>query len=193
MKYFISFLLSLCILFLFQNCFAHKLSTFAYKEGDQIIGEAYFVDGSPCINCKIEVFDKKGAKILETLTNERGEYKFGIKESGELKIRVIAGEGHLAEYKIKIEELEKEKKIQNEKNIEKNISKKENLPSLNKEEIKDMLKQAIREENEGIKNLILEVKKDMNRVKVHEILGGIGYILGILGLWAILKNKKRVN
>ncbi len=191
MKSIITFLMSFLILFSFQICFAHKLSTFAYKEKDQIIGEAYFVDGSPCINCKVEVFEEKGNKILETQTDEKGKYKFSIKEGGELKIKVIAGEGHFAEYKIKIEKLEKEKKSQDKENVKKTISQKETFYSLDEEKIKDILRQVIKEENEGLKNLILEMKKDMNRIKIHEILGGIGYILGILGVWSIFK--KRTN
>ncbi|PMP93836.1 MAG: hypothetical protein C0169_07285, partial [Thermodesulfobacterium geofontis] len=102
----------LLILFIFTKIgFTHKINNFAYREGNQIKGEAYFADGSPCIKCKVEVYNEKGIKILETLTDEKGKYNFTINEKGSLRIKVIGGEGHLAEYKLEgLKEEKKEKK-----------------------------------------------------------------------------------
>ncbi|GAH32230.1 unnamed protein product [marine sediment metagenome] len=38
---------------------AHKVSIFAYIEGDKIYTESYFSDGTKCVNSKIEVFDEQ--------------------------------------------------------------------------------------------------------------------------------------
>ena len=43
----------------------------------------------------------------------------------------------------------------------------------------------------GIKNLLIEIKKDMDKAKLHEIIGGIGYIFGIWGIIMFLKYKKK--
>ena len=118
-------------MFLFANIsFSHKINTFAYREGNQIIGEAYFADGSPCIKCRVEVYNKKGNKIFQTTTDEKGKYNFVLKEKGFFKIKVIAGEGHLAEFELEgIKEPESKSKFSKtseEKKVFK-APKKENL------------------------------------------------------------------
>uniref|UniRef100_A0A7V4N3W1 Nickel transport protein n=1 Tax=Thermodesulfobacterium geofontis TaxID=1295609 RepID=A0A7V4N3W1_9BACT len=192
------------LLILFLSLFAkigltHKINTFAYREGDQIIGEAYFADGSPCIKCKVEVYSDKGTKILEITTDEKGKFNFNTKEKGFIKIKVIAGEGHLAEYKVegfKTSQTSKPEgpKIGTSKTEGKIINIKltnEEMKVAIKEAVSEALKETIKPETEGIKNLLMEIKKDMDRVKLHDIIGGIGYIFGIWGIIAVLKFRKK--
>lgn len=193
----------LSILFIFTKIgFPHKINNFAYREGNQITGEAYFADGSPCIKCKVEVYDEKGTKILETITDEKGKYNFVINEKGSLSIKVIAGEGHLAEYKLeKLKEEKKEKKeptkpevfkiSQTEKMIQNLKLTDEEIKLTIKEIVNDAIKEAIKPETEGIKSLLMEMKKDMDKVRLHDIIGGIGYIFGIWGIIAILSFRKK--
>jgi nickel transport protein len=177
----------------------HKINTFAYREGDQIIGEAYFADGSPCIKCKVEVYSDKGVKILDMATDEKGKFSFNTKEKGSIRIKVIAGEGHLAECKVeglKNSQASKllESKIETPKTEENPHHLKltnEEMKIAIKEAISEALKETIKPETEGIKNLLMEVKKDMDRAKLHDIIGGIGYIFGIWGMVTILKFRKK--
>lgn len=201
MKY-ISILIVLIAMFV-KVSFAHKVSTFAYREGNQIIGEAYFADGSPCINCRVEAYDERETKISDTVTNEKGKYKFVTEYKGPIKIKVIAGEGHLAEFNLEglkdTSNTEKQNvtrsknttssksEVQSSKNVQE-------ISNLNKEEVKKAVNEAIREtikpEIEGIKNLLIEMKKDMEKVKLRDIIGGIGYIFGIWGIILMLKYRK---
>lgn len=189
----------LSILLIFTKVgFTHKINNFAYREGNQIMGEAYFADGSPCIKCKVEVYNERGTKILETLTDEKGKYNFIINEKGGLKIKVIAGEGHLAEYKL--EGLKEEKKeipkpevskvSQTEKMVINSRLSNEEMKLAIKEAVSEAIKETIKPETEGIKNLLMEIKKDMDKVRLHDIIGGIGYIFGIWGMINFLKFRK---
>jgi len=201
------FLIIFFILFLFLFTdigFSHKINTFAYREGNRIIGEAYFADGSPCIKCRVELYNKEGNKIFQTITDEKGRYNFVLKEKGSLKIKVIAGEGHLAEFELEgIKEPESESKL-SKTSKEKKVSKAQKksytnklsqsfevVSNIDKKEIKKLVKEAVKEETEGIKNLLIEIKKDMDKVRLHDIIGGIGYIFGIWGIIILLKYKKR--
>jgi len=191
--------ISIMILFLLvfvKLSFSHKLSTFAYREGSQITGETYFSDGSPCIKCKVEVYDEKGNKILDTVTDEKGKYSFNTKYSGSLKIKVIAGDGHLAETSLEgVKKTSKtEKAISSQENkiskseISKSSQNKELVSTkIDKDEIKEAVKEAVKEETEGIKNILIEMRKDMDKARLHDIIGGIGYIFGIWGIVVMLR------
>jgi nickel transport protein len=70
-------------------------------------------------------------------------------------------------------------KITNSKNVE-----------IDREMLKVVVKEVISEELVSFKGNFLELKKDLNRVRFQDIIGGIGYIIGILGLLAMLKARK---
>ncbi|MFN3505760.1 MAG: hypothetical protein ACK4Y7_06125 [Caldimicrobium sp.] len=183
------FFLILQISFILCNfASAHKVSTYAYREGDKIFGECYFVDGSPCKNSKVEVYDSKGKKIDELSTDERGEYSFTTKERGTIKVVISAGEGHRTEYTLEGPPEKREIK-------ERSPSKEENKSShyqasIDKEEIREIIDEALEVKLQGLRNEIMDLRKEINRVSLREIIGGIGYIVGVWAIIMLLKRKK---
>lgn len=95
-----SFLFIFVFLIFVNSADAHKVSVYAYREGDSVLGECYFARGFPCKNSKVEVYDSRGRKIMETSTDEKGKFSFKTKETGQLRIVIQAGQGHRAEYKL---------------------------------------------------------------------------------------------
>lgn len=45
----------------------------------------------------------------------------------------------------------------------------------------------------GIRAEIMDLRKEMDKVSIRDIIGGIGYILVIWGLLMILKRKKNAS
>jgi nickel transport protein len=196
-------LLFFCVLFLYSYGFAHKVNLFVFREGEKISGEGYFANGAPCMKCAIEVYTLKGKKIAQTTTDEKGRFEVRIKEKEPLLVRFIAGEGHLAE-----EKLEGSIEVASNDKTKENITKKERVDLQNKKDVESMkitnsknveidremlkvvVKEVISEELVSFKGNFLELKKDLNRVRFQDIIGGIGYIIGILGLLAMLKARK---
>ncbi|MBZ4682185.1 hypothetical protein [Thermodesulfobacterium sp.] len=196
-------LLFFCVLFLYSYGFAHKVNLFVFREGEKISGEGYFANGAPCMKCAIEVYTLKGKKIAQTTTDEKGRFEVRIKEKEPLLVRLIAGEGHLAE-----EKLEGSIEVASNDKTKENITKKERVDLQNKKDVESMkitnsknveidremlkvvVKEVISEELVSFKGNFLELKKDLNRVRFQDIIGGIGYIIGILGLLAMLKARK---
>lgn len=173
---------------------AHRVNIFAYRQKGQIVGESYFADGSPCKKCKIELYDDKGLKIAETQTDEHGKFVLTTEKVGELKVVVEAGEGHRAEHKL--EALHSEKKLEKLKKTsvfeEKKGEKKVGLEEVSI--LKQTVEEAIDNKLQEFKaEILLEVKKERNKIYLRDILGGIGYILGVWGLFAILKNRKKIS
>jgi len=175
---------------------AHKVSVFGYREGNCVIGESYFSDGSPCKKCLVEIYDEQGKKIAQTTTDEKGKFKVLVNEKGSVKIKLIAGEGHLAEYEIEgLKEITEKNQASSQKEISKKIVKSKNSQiqtSISKDELKKIVREVVTEETECIKSILMDLKKDMNKAKIHEIIGGIGYIFGIWGIIALLKTRKKL-
>ncbi|AIH03751.1 hypothetical protein [Thermodesulfobacterium commune] len=196
-------LLFFCVLFLYSYGFAHKVNLFVFREGEKISGEGYFANGAPCMKCAIEVYTLKGKKIAQTTTDEKGRFEVRIKEKEPLLVRLIAGEGHLAEEKLEgsIEGASNDKTkenitkkesfdLQNKKDVENiKINNSKNV-EIDREMLKGVVKEVLSEELGSFKENFLELKKDLNRVMFQDIIGGIGYIIGVLGLLAKLKARK---
>jgi len=182
------------LIFISTSAYAHKVSTYAYREGNKVFGECYFVDGSPCKNSTVEVYDLKGQKIVETVTDEKGRYNFITKEKGTLRIVIPAGEGHRAEYKL--EEIpEKTEKKQTKETIPARTANKPAQPdaTVNKDEIKQIIEEVMDIKLQGLRAEIMDLRKQMDKVSLRDIIGGIGYIFGIWGIIMLLKRKKNAS
>jgi len=189
----IIFFIQILSIFISSTADAHKVSAYAYREGYKILGECYFVDGSACKNSKVEVYNTKGDKILETLTDEKGKFSFTTKEKGELKIVIPAGEGHRAEYRIEgIKEQVERKEIKKEVLKEEKQSK-SNQNYLDREELTKMIDEVMDLKLQGLRSEIMDLRKQMDRIGLRDIFGGIGYIFGIWGIIMLIKRKRNAS
>lgn len=191
------FLIAVFIQFLFlyfsPDAYAHKVSTYAYREGDKVFGECYFVDGSPCKNSKVEVYDSKGRKITETMTDEKGRFSFKTSETGELKIVIPAGEGHRAEYRLEAVEKPEKKEVKKQEPVKEAQRPQFPQTSINKEELKQIIDEAMDAKLQGLRGEMMDLRKQMDRVSLRDVIGGIGYILGVWGIIMFLKRKKNAS
>jgi len=163
--------------------FSHKINVFTYKEGNKIFVEGYFSDGSPCKNSEIEIFDEKGEKIIEGKTNSDGIFSFDIPDKQKIKIVLYADMGHKTETEM---ELKKEtiKKQETKQEIKKEETKKEEQVFFDQMEIKKMVEESV---EKSINTLIKEIEKERQKAKITDVIGGIGYIIGILGIYLYFK------
>ncbi len=98
------------LFFLFSSfLFAHKLNIFLYEENDKIVVNSYFSSGSPCKNCKVEIFDDN-KKLLQTLQTDKKGNCILDKLSSKLFVKVEAIGGHAASSNIEVKNLKKSKK-----------------------------------------------------------------------------------
>ena len=97
--------LMLFFILLTGNALAHKVTVFAWVEGDTVLGESKFSGGRKAQNSEIIVRDMNGKELLRTRTNDKGDFSFPIPEKTAMRIELIAGMGHKAEWTIPLEEL----------------------------------------------------------------------------------------
>ena len=69
-----------------ETAMAHKVSVFAWVEGDTVYTLGKFSGGKKVKNGRIEVYDTEGKKLLDGLTNERGEFAFKIPQKTVTKV-----------------------------------------------------------------------------------------------------------
>ena len=180
----------LIIIMMDVSVFAHKVNIFAYVEGDKVYTESYFNDGKKCIESKIEVFDNRGNKLLEGLTDEEGAFSFGIPPGdGDLKIVLTASMGHQAEYNISADELSGAAGLIKEEPEEPVSVISPETSSVDLKEIQSIIEDALDEKLKPIKREIKKSQED--KISPTEIIGGIGYIIGIFGIVAYFLSRKR--
>lgn len=183
----------LIIIMMDVSAFAHKVNVFAYVEGEKIYTESYFNDGKKCIDSKIEVFDNQGNKLLEGLTDKEGEFSFEVpSEDGDLKIVLTASMGHRAEYSISADELRGFVGLIKEENKEPISIVSPEISLVDSKEIQLITEDTLDEKLKPIMREMKEIKKSQeDRISPTEIIGGVGYIIGIFGIAAYFLSRKR--
>ena len=84
---------------------AHKVTVFAWAEGDRIFTESKFSGGKMVKAGKVEVFDSDGTLLLEGRTDDNGAFAFKAPAITDLKIVLTAGMGHQNSWLISAAEL----------------------------------------------------------------------------------------
>lgn len=174
--------------------FAHKVTVFAYTEGDSVFSTSYFSDGRKCRNSKIEVFDRNGKKLLEGKTNKKGEFFFRRPVRTGLKLVLLAEMGHKAEFSLEGKKGAMEKPpAKNKKKanpVYKNNKTKENTTAqfIQKEAMADLIDSLLDVKLKPINMMLLRSQEQ--GVSSTEVVGGIGYIFGIMGLILYFKTRK---
>ena len=94
----VSFLLS-------GNAQAHRVNIFAWVEGDTVLVECKYPDGTKVHEGVIRVLDSAGKELLNGKTNTKGEFSFKVPKQDDLKIVLEAGMGHRAEWPLSKQDL----------------------------------------------------------------------------------------
>ena len=191
--YLILIFIFLIIIMMDVSVFAHKVNIFAYVEGGKIYTESYFNDGKKCMDSKIEVFDNQENKLFEGLTDEEGMLSLEISPEdiidGDLKVVLTASMGHRAEYIIPANELRGVTELTQEKPEESASKVSPEISSFDVKEIQSLIEDTL---DEKLMPIIREIKKSQeNRISPTEIIGGIGYIVGIFGMIAYFLSRKK--
>lgn len=84
---------------------AHKVTIFAWVEGDTVHTQSKFSGGRRVKNAPVEVYDTQGKKLLEGRTDEKGEFAFKSPGRGPLRIVLLAAMGHKAHWTLSAREL----------------------------------------------------------------------------------------
>ncbi len=190
------------VLLFAQGASAHKLVVFAYVDGDTVRGEAYFHGGSPAQKAEVRVLDPQGTELTKTTTDSQGEFAFKPPVRCDLKLLITTSEGHTAQFTVPAGELPEtlpgsSTPVQQPARKPAEISS-PGPPLEAADRPAAVPSPAPRAEGpqvapaESLANEIAELRKQVQalrqqlfhyeqKVRWHDVLGGIGYILGLSG------------
>ena len=195
--------------------FAHKVNIFAYAEGDTVYTESYFSDGKEIKGGIVEVYDSQGIKLLEGKTDENGKFDFKLPKKDDLNIVLLASLGHKNSYTLPADELigiigaekpqEPESREFKSKEVTESTPSPFPLPSGERIEVRgetELLPNQVDLEqimriietslDEKLKPIMRELTKAQQKeVSFTEVIGGIGYIFGIMGIIFYFAGKKK--
>jgi len=163
---------------------------FAYVEGKRIYVEGFFADGKKAKESKVSVFDKNGNEIANGVTDAEGLVFFPIPKKTDLRLVLNAGMGHQTEYIIPANEFSGVNATQQTTKTEEKKSTREEAPltiSPQVENIQTVVNQSVATAIKPLMRTIAEMREEKS---LANLIGGIGYIFGILGLALYFKTKK---
>jgi nickel transport protein len=172
---------------------AHKASVFAAAQGKAISGEAYFRDGAPVRGARVTVFDATGAKLGETQTDPAGKFSFEPRRRCDHRFVVDGGDGHSAQYTVRAEELPASlpdgggtSSVTSQSDPAPPSSDPSAGPPVQRIAEPSDSHQGLQGELEAIQAQIVQLRRDLaareDIARWRDVLGGIGYILGLMGL-----------
>jgi len=188
-SFIIPFLTAIILIGSHGSALAHKVMIFAWVEGDTVFTESKFSGGKKAINAPVVIFDKDGKKLLEGKTDNKGEFSFKIPKVTDLRIVLNAAMGHKAEWTIPESEIRESGDI-----VEKKSADETSGPiavGLSKEEVRKIVEYSLDKKLRPIVRMMTESKN--TKPSLTEIIGGIGYIFGLMGvaLYFMNRGKKR--
>jgi nickel transport protein len=168
--------------------FAHKLKVFAAAEGTRILGSTYFAGGSAAGGVRVEVRDAQGRVLAQLAPDPEGHFAYTAEAPIDHVVVALTGDGHQASWTVSSTELAgafPESAPQQAHPAPQPpaggapaaaVRAPGNVPD---PQVLAAIEAAVARQ---VRPLREELAADRDRARLHDILGGIGYILGIAGL-----------
>ena len=202
--FFLVFLTGFCLLP--NTSLAHKVRVFAYGEGNEIVGETAFSGGRKPKNADIFVEDAAtGKQVFSGQTDEQGEFRFDIPREAregkmDLLIIVKAGDGHRGEWPLAaadyLEGVQETAPASTADSAVPAAEEEAGVPAQTADNTGASLQQIQQVMEKTMDKKLAPVKHMLAQSGEHgptlqDILGGIGYILGLAGIAAYFKAGQR--
>ncbi len=153
---------------------AHDVHLFATLEGEVVHGRAYFAGDVPAAGLTVNVLTAEGMPLGTTETDAEGRFTYVPEQAGPLHFVVETVDGHRASMTLTLAKEEGIEEIEIE------------VLSPASGEIEALIERAVAHE---IAPVLEELNRLENRIRFQDVVGGIGYIVGLMGLIAYWKSR----
>ncbi len=163
---------------------AHKLNVFASAEGKTIRGKVYFSGGTPAQDVAVTALGPAGQPIAQAKTDQEGRFTIEARFHCDYRLLAETGDGHGGEFTLTASVLpndlppppggDPKEAIESQRPLVPPAS----APSPSAAPVSSDQLQALRAE---IVRLEEQLNAREDRLRLTDILGGIGYIAGITG------------
>jgi len=175
---------------------AHRVTIFAWVDGDTVHTESKFGGGRKVVGGQVMVTDSQGNRLVEGRTDENGAFSFKMPQRTPMRIELIAGMGHRGEWMVRAEDLEvaPERTSNSQPSVHgphANRGAPTSTTTLGPEDIERIVEAALDRKLEPVKRMIAETRPAEH--SISDIIGGIGYILGLVGLAAYVNYRRKLK
>lgn len=181
---------------------AHRVTVFAWAEGDTVHTESKFSGGKPVHGGKITVYDEQDHVVLTGVTDEKGAFSFPTPPASALKIEMEAGLGHKNHWVMAsgefspdgaaAEEHREKKQPADAKTIAPAREIRQTAP-LTPGDIETAVEKALDKKlDKKLAPLIKMMAQSRDKgPTARDVFGGIGYIIGLVGIAAYVNYRKK--
>ncbi len=163
------YLIALVFCLTVSPAFGHNVLMMANFEGDEVTGEAFYSTGEAIVDAIVTV-ESDGATVGEGKTNGEGAFSVAIPSgTTSAKVTVNAGMGHVAH-----EDIAREAAPEPAAEIKE-------TPLATSAISEQEIKKAVAAEIAPLRQMISDLHKAQTKPDIPRILGGIGYIVGLVG------------
>jgi cobalt/nickel transport system permease protein len=180
---------------------AHRVNLFAWYDGKMILAEGYFSGGTKAMDSTVLVLDSGGKEVFHGMTNKKGEFSFKPPGNGEYRLVLEAGMGHRAEALVSVQGMESgtgapetgqagpqtagSPELKGDGQAAKDAHK--GTVTLTSTEFEQILDRKLN----PLKEQLLRLAEQGDRVCFRDVVAGLGYIAGLMGLAMYLTQRKR--
>ena len=186
---------------------AHKVMIFAWVEGDTVYTQSKFSGGKKARNSTVVVYDKQGNQLLEGKTDEKGEFSFKVPKKTDLRIVLKASMGHMAQWTIPAEEIAAvdDEAEGTTPEVGVGLATKKAAPSidttksmelpaatavgLNRQQVKALIDASLDRKLAPIQKMLTDSLD--HGPTMTEVIGGIGYIFGLVGVAMYFSSRRK--
>ena len=199
----VTWILGITVIFIFgvisTPALAHRIIVFAFAEGDTIQVEGKFVPDTPVRQGRVLILDAKtGKELLTGQTDDQGKFSFKVPaaaaaEKMDLKIVVEASMGHRGEWLLKAGSYLPGAASGQAAKPAPAVAPAPKAPGT---QVANVDQQALEAAlNKVLERQLAPIKEKLTELTIHrtsltDVIGGLGYIMGIFGLWAYFQSKK---
>ncbi len=205
-------LILVAVLIMASLASAHTIKLFATVENQTISGYGYFPGGGKFRNGTVTVHGPDGTTLGQITTDDNGEFNYTAQYKCDHIFSIETTDGHAASYTVKAEELPDRLpplSASNSVNLQPEASKDRALPSSGHEatvppdqapllaaggisstDLERVVDSAIARH---VKPLREQLEEYEQKIRLHDILSGIGYIFGVAGIAMYLASRKNSN
>ncbi len=189
-------------LFLPAVSHAHRVNVFAWFNGEKVVGKAYYSNGRPAEHAKIEIIGTRTGSRLSCITDEKGGFSFKPPGKDTYRLILHAGQGHRATTLVNVRIDEQTKNQDNSHNKGKGLSKLQgnggfsSVEGVSKDtssckDIEKAVDKVLKVRLQPVYKAIEDMAISQSRVKVKDVVSGLGYIIGIMGIWAYMSSRRK--
>ena len=175
--------------------YAHKLKVFATAVGAEIEGSVYFVGSGPAPGAKVSVDIGDGSPLTPLLTDADGKFRFTVVRRADHVISVDTGDGHSAQTIVAADDLPSSLPSSTSAGTAAATLAAAPAPraamvatATDEATLENLITKAVAQQ---IRPLREQLNAYEDQVRLRDIVGGIGYIVGLAGLAMWLRRRQQ--